>query len=430
MSSIFVGVWSSHLLRTGALLTVLNVATGAFAYGFQLVMGQALSATDYTVFNSILALSMVICSPIGAPQVVASRHVTIVATTAGIGTARYLYQSWSRTLSLACAAMAMAIALNASFLRTFLRLPDSESLWLLAAIVILNVVSLVNGSFLQGLHAFRWLGLLPFASVVVKIGLCVFLVSVCKWGLHGALAGVAASAALFFLAATWGVMSCWGGSPPRKAPTPAFPFALVVPVIASAIGFTNMTQLDIVLVNRYFDRDIASEFALAAILGKAVLYLPGGLVTAILPIVAASEARRETSTGHAAHAIGATAVLCGAAAMVCFFAGPLVVHLLYGQKYGNAGGLLSLYGFAMVPMALAIVIQGFLIARGRSLFCWVAAGLSALEMVVINAWHPSLPAVIATIAFFNTMLVTLGGALMIPSFLERADPLSCSAIAE
>ena len=116
--------------------------------------------------------------------------------------------------------------------------------------------------------------------------------------------------------------------------------------------------------------------------------------------------------------------------MVCFFAGPLVVHLLYGQKYGNAGGLLSLYGFAMVTMALAIVIQGFLIARGRSLFCWVAAGLSALEMVVINAWHPSLPAVIATIAFFNTMLVTLGGALMIQSFLERADPLSCSAIAE
>jgi O-antigen/teichoic acid export membrane protein len=234
------------------------------------------------------------------------------------------------------------------------------------------------------------------------------------------LTGVLLATALVLVASIWAISRRWVDTLPTDADAADFPVRMIVPVVAGTVGLTTMTQIDLVLVNRFFDPASAGQYTPASIVGKAVLYLPGGLVTAILPIVAARHARSEHSTGHAFQAIVATSLVCGTLALAYWAAGPWFVRLLYGEKYGPAGNLLTVYGPAMFPMAVAMVIQGFLLAKGRTVFCWVAAVLAAVELAVLREWHPSLHAVIGTMAAFNTTLAVVGGMLMVPEFRVSA----------
>jgi O-antigen/teichoic acid export membrane protein len=420
MFNVFQAWRSSEVLRAGFLLTALNVATGVSGYVFQVAMGRTLAAEDYAAFNGILAMGMVACSPMTALETVAARHVANVAAMEGCGSVRRLYRTWTTWLWAGCGVVAVAVMVAGPQVRQWLQAPDVESVWLLAGIVLATTLSILTGAVLRGLQAFGWIGGLGFGGVVAKIAICLFFVASLRQGLHGALGGVLASTLLVLGGSMGAISRGWAGVAPGVGAATDFPFRLIAPVMASVIGLTTMTQMDLVLVNRFFDPATAGQYAPASVLGKAVLYLPGGLVTAILPIVAASHARRERGTGHAAQALGATALLCGAAALVYFVAGPWLVRVLYGERYGAAGSLLAVYGLAMVPMALAMVIQGFLVAKGRTFFCWVVAALAAGELAVLRAWHPSLHAVIGTIATFNTMLAVIGGILMVPEFRSAA----------
>jgi len=169
-----------------------------------------------------------------------------------------------------------------------------------------------------------------------------------------------------------------------------------------------MTQIDLVLVNRYFAPTEASQYALAAVLGKVVLYLPAGMAAAILPIVAASHSRDQTGQRTAASAVLITLLLSGCVGLGFFLVGPRLVDLFYGQKYGAAGELLCVYGPAMVPMAAVIVIHNYMVARSRRVYSWLIGTTAVLEIAVLDAWHPSLEMVLGIIAALNSALALSG----------------------
>ncbi len=421
MIAFFKRLRTSPILQAGTLLTAMSVLTGIVAYAFQVVMGRMLAPHDFTLFNATLALSSVICSPIGAPQAVLSRQVAMTAARHGRGSVRGLYRRWARWICVGCGIVVLIVAVAGPLLKDALRLPDLQVLWLLTGMVAVNILAILAGTFLHGLQAFRWLGFVPFGAVIVKIVSCVVLVMFCGWGLHGALGGVLISLVIACLASLWGIERIWAGANPGTPVAAPFAYKLVAPIAAAGIGLTTMSQIDLVLVNQYFQPEIASQYAPAAVLGKAVLYLPAGLATAIMPIVAASDARRERSAGHALQAIAATALLCGAAAVFYVVTGPAFMKVLYGDKYGQAGNLLMVYGLAMVPMALAMVLQGFLFARGRAAYCWVIAGLAIAEVALIHAWHPSLYAIIGVVGGFNTALAVVGLILMAAELRSGAE---------
>lgn len=406
----------SHLLRAGLALSLLGIATGGLGYIFQLAMGEILSAEAFTTFNAILAISVVICSPVGAVQTVAARHVSLMNAMDGLGAAQVMFRCWTSRIWMLCGIVTAGLWWAGPPACDLFGLPDLLSFWLLVVIVLATTLSTVNNAFFQGLEAFGWYGSLPFVGALTRLGLATTATSWCGWGLHGALGGVATAGLVVLVAGIWGMNRRLSKACPAIASRLRFPCAMVPSVMAAATALAVMTQIDLVLVNRYFDPASAAQYALAAVLGKAVLYLPGGLATAIVPIVTARHAREEKGGTPLAHALLATVCLCGGAAVFYGVAGPWLVNLLYGEKYGDAGSLLAVYGLAMVPMAVAIVMHGFLIARGRTLFCWMAVALAAWEFFVMSEWHPSLHAVIGTVAAFNTALAIVGGILIVPAF--------------
>lgn len=402
-----------EVVRAGGLMTVAALVTGILGYAFQVLLGRLLDRDSYAVFGAFNALGMILLSPLGVFVILFVRQVAAASAKGLCGQLLRLY--W-RSLAVLAVAGLVAAALVWAWLPTLqrsLRAPDSASIWIFWAAMVLTGAMTLNTAFLQGFKQFGWLGSVTTANVVFKVIAAPVLVTICGWGLNGALAAVALSAVLTFVAGAWVLRATMQGTAvitsDHSAAT-AFGLRSIVPVAVTSIALSVMTQLDMLLVNHYFDPISASQYAAASILGKVVLYLPGGVVSALLPIVAHTHAQERSAAQDLSDAILMTLLLCGGAAVVYGVFGPWIVRLLYGPRYADAGGLLAAYGFAMLPITAVIVIENFLMATGKTLFAWLFLILCPLEVLVIHVWHPSPMAVVGVVALFNLLLLAAGGA--------------------
>lgn len=403
----------SQLLRASFLLTGLSVATGILGYAFQVIMGRLLAPEHFTVFSAMMSLGMVCSSPLAAMVMVLARRVASLRAADDLHAVRTLYQRSNTRIALGITVFAVVVFLLLRPAQIYLRAPDALSLWLFWGCVSLLAFFLANSGFLQGLQCFAWLGGLGVFAVVTKVVACVAMIQWLGWSLHGALGGVLVST----------LVSSWAGALVirRQLPTVGdgtsgvrgrVNLRSVVPVIVANVAFAAMTQLDVVLVNHYFSHEVASQYAAAAILGKAILYLPGGIVSALFPMVAEDQAKSRSSMAILRQSVMTTLLLCGAAAFFYALWGPWLVSTLYGGRFPKAGNLLALYGVAMVPITFVLIAKHFMIARGQGFSAGLLFCIAAMEFFAMHLWHPSEETIIGVMAVAN-MTAALGSAFLI-----------------
>ena len=403
---------SSKLLRAGFWLPGANVGVGLLGYVYQVLMGRMLSPADFALLSAVMALITFFSSPLSAMFMVISRRVSALRAQAQFDTLRSLYSHAHEYLAWGGLIFLLLLIPFADTAQAYLKSPGQAPIWIFGVFMIFGAFLLVNNAYFQGMQRFGWLGAISASGMALRIALSMLFI-ILGYGVNGALFGV-----LLATASMWLV----GGAAIRQGFSPkginsrqsieAFPIKTVLPVLIANIAFAAMTQLDMVLVNWYFPAEQAGIYAAASVLGKAVLYLPGGLVMALYPMVAENHAKDKGSAYLMLQAAAITAALCSLAAVVYWLFGEWLVSLLYGKPYAGAGELLRWYGFAILPMALVMVAEHFLIAQGRVLFAWLFLGMAPLQVLAIHFWHAQLWMVIAIMGLCGAALFTVGYAML------------------
>jgi hypothetical protein len=75
-------------------------------------------------------------------------------------------------------------------------------------------------------------------------------------------------------------------------------------------------------------------------------------------------------------------------------------------------------------MALVMVAEYFLIAKGRVLFAWLFLAVAPLQVLTIYTWHDELWMVVAAIAVFGVLLAVVGYLILWKEFRSEAAQLS------
>jgi len=406
---------SSRLLRAGFGLTISNMAVGVLGYAYQVLMGRMLSLTDFALFSAIMALFMIVSSPFGAMYMVISRRVSSLRALNELSELRILYlHSHGYILLGGILLLGMLIPL-AGEVQEYLRSASALPVWLFAVFLIFSAFSFVNNAFFQGMQRFGWLAGVGILNSIFKIILSGLLI-ILGFKVIGAIAGALIAAAATWFVGMWVTYSKLPAAAIISANNRAFEMKSVLPVLIASVAFAAMTQLDMVLVNWYFPPDQAGLYAAASVLGKAVLYLPGGLVLALYPMVAENHAKERSSANILLQAVAATLAVCGAAAVVYWMLGGWLINLLYGPNYNGAGELLRWYGFAILPMALVMVAEYFLIAKGRVLFVWLFLGMTPIEILAIHLWHSQLWMVVLVVGACGAVLAAVGYGILWRNF--------------
>jgi len=399
---------ATRLLRAGLSLTVLGLVGGLLGYVYQILMARMLTPAEYALFSAIVALTMFTSSPLGAVNMLLTRSVASFCAHNQLKLLRNMYWRASQWLALAGLILLALLMLWMPTIQTYLKSPTTGPVWIFGILIVLSAVALVNNAFFQGEQRFGWFAGTGIAGVLGKIFFSVILISA-GLGVGGALTGILLSVVVIWLIGMLAITRRFHSQVNSgQAATASFPVVKIVPVLIANIAFVSMTQLDMVLVNYYFSPEQAGLYAAASVLGKAVLYLPGGMVIALFPMVAENHAKGHASAQLLMQVVAITASLCGSAALIYWWFGPWLITLLYGQVYNGAGELLRWYGFAILPFTLVMVAEHFLIAKGRVLFAWIFLGIAPLQLLAIYLWHEDLWNVIVILGLCGVVLMLLG----------------------
>lgn len=412
--NIFQYIKENKLFHIGALMTAMGVFTGILGYAFQVIAGNILLPKEFATFTASMGLIAVCLAPLNTISVYLAREVAKISATSGINDLQKLYFSFVSIIF--CLGLCLTI-IATSFqgtLNSYLKYEGAYLSILLVSIISLSSLMAVNIGFLQGFQRFVWLASINSGQTIFKIFIVIILVSNLGLGLDGALIGVSLATLIAWMIGFGRIGTSFktnrqsGISSSIKAEK----MGAFTPVVLANVSFALMTQADVVMVNYYFVASIASEYAAAAILGKAVLYLPGGIILALLPMVAEKHAKLEDSDQMVVQAAIATFVLCSMLAIIYYFFSQEIMQILFRNKFESGGQYLKYYGFAILPMAMVMVAEYFLIAKGKILFAWIFFVVSPFQLLAVHFLHREADSVIFIVGFSCSIVMVVGYFLL------------------
>ncbi len=394
-----------RLARAGVWLFIANLLQGVLGYAYQILMGRMLSPPEYGLLSAIMALSVIIAVPVGAATMILTRKFAEYGAHGGAGEIahlRWLAYRWA----VLCSLLYLVLFFFAvPVIRDYLNVPSSGSIYLLGLVVLVSLFIVTDSALIQGMQAFEWYGGGVTLATVVKISLSVLLVWM-GYGINGALF------ALFLTGLVmWGIFNRGSRAYRKAQPVKSkhrFTASDTLPIVAATVVFTVMTQLDMVLVRHYFNSHDTGIYAAAAILGKSVLYLPVAITMVLFPMVAENHARNESSAHLLTQAVILVGILSGGAALLFLLFPEWLIHVFYGEAYVGAATLLRYFGFAMLPMALVMVAEHFLIAKGQVLFVYLFVLVAPIQVAAVSLFHDTLLDVVKVMVVCGSLLMLLG----------------------
>ena len=418
MKKIVTFLKKSQFLSIGIFLTAANILTGLFGYAYQILMGRMLAPVDFALLSTLMALYVILISTLGGIQMYTSRRVTQLAAAFQFSN---LDRFFKKNIYSAILFLILLMGFSYFFIEDIVRLlrAPTDSVIIFLALLGIAPFIIVNTAFYQGLQKFNWLVGAALLTVLLKIALStVFVYNGLE--VNGAIGGILLSGLLVFIAGLFLITRAIKNNNENFIQiTSKESNKLIISSVIANIGFIVSTQLDMVLVDHFFTREQAGWYAAASVFGKAVFYLPGGIVTALFPIVVANDIKSSGSKHVVKEAILLTAVMCGSMAFIYLAFGFTIVKIFYGVSYLESAELLRWYGFAMLPMALVMIIEHYLIAKGRLLFSWIFMGALPLEFIAIYQWHEELWMILANMSAFGFALMLVGFWMIRDELLQK-----------
>ena len=239
---------------------------------------------------------------------------------------------------------------------------DAAALWimLVAGLFVLWMPVLLG--LLQGRQNFLWFG---WASILSGLGRCLAIaVTVRVLGNRstGTMLGVLFGAGVNF------VICLFQAFPLLRGPGAPVPWrrwlGRVAPLTFGLGAMAFMVNADVVVVRSLLPKDQSGLYGAARIIGNALIFFTIPLATVMFPKVVQSAARAER-TDVVALALGTTALLGGAAALVCTLFPGLPLWLMYDRSYFVIKPLVPWLAWCILPLTLSNVLTNNLLARER-----------------------------------------------------------------
>ncbi len=312
------GLLFSKLASASAWMFAGTIVGGILGYVFQILVGRMLSPLEYSLFSTMMALYTVCATPLGTLMMVISRKVSEYKAREDFGSLRHFHYSINIYSAVIGGLLVGIVFIFSSQTQAYLKAPSNIPIYLLGMLLFVTIFPAINNAFMQGLQKFEWYSATGSLVVLLKIIFSIALIWV-GYGVAGAIGGIIL-AYLVISAITYRVLyRPLAQGRGKTSQTAHLSFKSAWPVFIANLAFAVMTQLDMVLVNHYFPAHEAGLYAAASILGKAVMYLPGGIALALFPMVAENHVRNQSSAHLLIQAVGLTAILCGVGSSFLFY---------------------------------------------------------------------------------------------------------------
>jgi O-antigen/teichoic acid export membrane protein len=392
------------------------LTTNVVALVFTVVFARLLGASGYGSLAALLSSFIILMVPGSALQIETAREVSR-ATAAGDASAGTDTRLWLRQLALAAVAVAIVAVPLRSLLGAAINVDEHWGAAAVPVTAVLWMLVCVERGALQGFQRYRLVGVslvaeasfrLLFSGLLVAAGLDV----------TGAFLGSALSLIAIGLALGVPLHRRLHGKPigqrKRLGDLLAGSWA---PVVGLTLLFA-LQEVHVIVVKHLASGDAAGSYAVAAVAGKAIIWIAVGLGMYLLP-----EATRRARLGEDARPIlqrtlGLIAVAGVPMVLIYAAVGRQLLGAVFGEDLTAASGALPWLGLAMTLLACSYLSVQYLLALGRARFIWVLVAAAVAEVALLSAVAPHLTGV--AVALFGVQLACAASLLTIALRQVRA----------
>jgi O-antigen/teichoic acid export membrane protein len=410
-------------LRNNMLILVLLNSSNIFNYLFQLIAGRGLTTIDYGSFNAVNSMAIILSAPIAVLPLVFSRY-TVKLAESGLEQVKRLLVNGFRSLVFFASALFLIGLVAIPWLQNFIHLEAKTPIVIMLVQLALSLVLPVFLGVIQGLHRFTAFGICGSSIALSRFLSGLLFVLALEWGINGALLSGTVS---MFVALGIGL---WAVRDILKLPGEPLPHDLFsemrkysFPVFISTTMVMVLGNLDIVLVKHYCSPEEAGLYAIAAILGRVSLFLPGVLIVVLFPEASKAQTKGKEDARILWISLAMTAFLGGSVALACTFWPEQIIVLMFGAKYQAGAELLKIISLAMAMLAVANVIFTYCLARSEFKFLWPLARGGGMLLLLIFNFHDS-ALTIAKMVLYSIGMILAGTLAWY--FLSSRRPLPSS----
>jgi O-antigen/teichoic acid export membrane protein len=391
-----------------------NVICGVFMAAAQFTLPNLTPSSDFSVALTILRIFILVSLPAAAIQVVLAQQAAAAVTEA----ARRDVSATARgVLKLVLIFWVVLFAIAAAFRGEIVNLLQASSpnlVWTLMLLILGSLIFPIFLGLLQGSQLFLPYGWATIANGVGRFAAILIGVKLFQIGATGATLAASAGFALAIVIGAWPSRHAFQAAP---GTFDLEKFLKRVGILTAGAGSTVfIINVDMILVQAHFPKEISRYYGGAETIGIAVVLLCVPVAAVMFPKIVRSRATA-TSSDALNLAVTGTAVIAGATAIFCTFFPELPLRILYYKSPDmiQAAPLIRWFMWAMVPVTIYNVLVNNLIARERfGIVPWAALltiGYTVTLHLFLERSHlppfPTFKRVIQILLLFSTALMVV-----------------------
>jgi O-antigen/teichoic acid export membrane protein len=361
------------------IMLVATVVGGGCNFLYQVMMAN-LIPNDLAELNTLLAILYIVTVPSTAVQNVIIRYVSKYHTLGEDTVVSWLLKRVLLFTAVAGVVIAILVVVVLSIpeVASTLKISSNLLVLLLAIGVVISLVSPVGQGTMQALQRFTAFGTMTVGNFTLKLTMGVGMVLL-GLGVAGALGGVVigiafATGVSFFLVRRYFFLG-------SKAVEGKEIWLFTIPATVAMLGFTILTQVDVIIATSLLPLEEASYYAAASSLAKIILFLPGAVSTVMFPKISKAHAEKGETHRILRTSFMMTLALSGMVVAVYLFFPDLVLSLLLpANPYRDLiAPILQGLGVAMLLLGLANLFMLYGLATDGKAYITII-GLSVLVL--------------------------------------------------
>jgi O-antigen/teichoic acid export membrane protein len=369
------------------------------------ILANRMEEAEYGVFFALLRVFVLMGFPAAGLQIVFARHAAAAVTDPENRKLAGETRAVLRGTVGVWLVMALIVLGFQGAILSGLKIANPAALWLTVFLGLASLLSPVFKGLLQGRQHFAGFGWMLLADAVgrfVSTAIILQMGGQAAGAMCGAIIGQVISLGIGF----WLTREVWAGPGNGFAWRPWF--RQVIPLAAGAGSVLLMTSVDVIFVQTLFSKENTPFYMAGAMIGYALVIFTTPLAAVMFPKVARSAALLQR-TNAIQQTLIATACVGGAAALLCTFLPELPLRIIYFRKetYWKSAPLVPWFAWSLLPLIVANVLAGSLLAQGRyRAVPWMVLVAASYTLVLISM--RGLLAGMELFAAFKLVIVTLG----------------------
>jgi O-antigen/teichoic acid export membrane protein len=394
-------------------LVVITGLGNVFNFIFHIYMSRNLGPDGYSALNSLLSLLYVLAVPIITIQTTITKFVAQFTAKNEQANVRRLFFDSVKRVSVVGFALMTLIIFGAPLIREFLNIEGNAPVIASGLLVFVMFLMPVIWALLQGREQFGFLGMSYFVNFTAKCGLGIVF-AIIGWGVGGVILGVALAFVAGFIVAVWPIREALAPTLEEDTIDMREIYRFALPVVVALFFLSWFCNVDIALVRHFYGETeeglkLAGYYATASIVGKSFLFLPIGIILALIPKVSRMKAMGENPTPVLLRGIGINVALSAVGIVACLVLAPYLAMFLGKTDAPELVALIRYFGFAITPVATTLILANYNLANEQYRFIWLLAPITVLTFAGIWLFHQT-PLTVLTI-------IAIGGFAMFVAIL-------------